>query len=43
MVTAFDIITELLLLALPVHLVWNLQMPMSKKAMIIIAFWIRLP
>ncbi|CZT22712.1 uncharacterized protein RCC_08417 [Ramularia collo-cygni] len=42
-VTAFDIITELVLLALPVHLVWNLQMPWTKKAMIIIAFWIRLP
>lgn len=42
-VTAFDIITELILLALPVHLVWKLQMPLTKKAMIIVAFWIRLP
>lgn len=43
LVTFFDIVTEVLLLVLPVHLVWNLQMPTAKKAMIIIAFWIRLP
>lgn len=42
-VTGLDIITELLLLTLPVHLVWGLQMPWSKKAMIIIAFYLRLP
>jgi hypothetical protein len=42
-VTAFDIVTELGMLALPIHLVWHLQMPRAKKAMIIIAFWIRLP
>ncbi|KAK5131889.1 hypothetical protein LTR08_000477 [Meristemomyces frigidus] len=42
-ITALDVITELLLLALPVHLVWGLQMPRKKKAMIIIAFYLRLP
>ncbi|KAK5127064.1 hypothetical protein LTR85_008423 [Meristemomyces frigidus] len=42
-ITGLDIITELLLLALPVHLVWGLQMPRSKKAMILIAFYLRLP
>jgi hypothetical protein len=42
-VTAFDIITELMLLALPIHLVWGLQMPRTKKAMIVIAFYLRLP
>ncbi|KAK5723232.1 hypothetical protein LTR15_004929 [Elasticomyces elasticus] len=42
-VTGLDIITELLLLALPVYLVWGLQMPMKKKAMILLAFYLRLP
>jgi len=41
--TAFDIVTELLLLALPVHLVWGLQMPLRKKVMILVAFFLRLP
>lgn len=41
--TAFDVVTEIGLLALPIQLVWNLQMPRSKKAMITVAFWIRLP
>ena len=40
---AFDIITEILLLVLPVHLIYGLQMRLSKKAMIIIAFSLRLP
>ncbi|KAH9814262.1 hypothetical protein Tdes44962_MAKER05699 [Teratosphaeria destructans] len=42
-VTAFDVISEVVLLALPVHLVWGLQMPKTKKAMILIAFYLRLP
>lgn len=42
-VTALDIITELLLLVLPVQLVWDLQMPRRKKATIITAFYLRLP
>lgn len=42
-ITGLDVVTEVLLLALPVHLVWGLQMPRSKKAMIIIAFYLRLP
>lgn len=41
--TALDCITEALLLALPIHLVWTLQMRMAKKVMIVIAFWVRLP
>ncbi|CAK4031654.1 Hypothetical predicted protein [Lecanosticta acicola] len=41
--TGLDIVTEILLLVLPIHLVWNLQMPLSKKAMITVAFWVRLP
>ena len=41
--TGLDVITELLLLALPVQLVWRLQMPLRKKAMILIAFYLRLP
>ncbi|KAK6394989.1 hypothetical protein LTR65_001178 [Meristemomyces frigidus] len=42
-VTGLDVTTELLLLALPIHLVWGLQMPRRKKAMILIAFHLRLP
>ncbi|EME50003.1 hypothetical protein DOTSEDRAFT_50149 [Dothistroma septosporum NZE10] len=42
-VVALDLLTELLLLILPVHLVWNLHMPTKKKAMILVAFWVRLP
>ncbi|EMC93284.1 hypothetical protein BAUCODRAFT_150636 [Baudoinia panamericana UAMH 10762] len=42
-ITGLDIITEVLLLALPVYLVWGLQMSMRKKAIILIAFYLRLP
>ncbi|KAK1073302.1 hypothetical protein LTR74_002011 [Friedmanniomyces endolithicus] len=42
-ITGLDITTEVLLLALPVYLVWGLQMPMRKKTMIIAAFYLRLP
>lgn len=42
-ITGLDIFSEILLLLLPLHLVWNLQMRLSKKAMIIVAFWIRIP
>ena len=41
--TALDLLTELLLLILPVHIVWGLQMPLKKKAMIIAAFYLRIP
>jgi hypothetical protein len=41
--TALDITTEVGLLILPVHLVWNLQMPRTKKAVLLIAFYLRLP
>jgi hypothetical protein len=41
--TALDIITELGLLALPLQLVWGLQMPWTKKSFLIIAFYLRLP
>lgn len=41
--TALDCVTEVLLLALPIHLVWMLQMRLAKKAMIVTAFWVRLP
>jgi len=37
------LVSEIILLALPVHLVWGLQMPRRKKAMILIAFYLRLP
>jgi hypothetical protein len=41
--TALDIITELGLLLLPIHLVWKLQMPRIRKAVLLIAFYLRLP
>lgn len=41
--TALDIITELGLLALPVQLVWGLQMPFTKKSILLVAFYLRLP
>ncbi|KYG42468.1 hypothetical protein M433DRAFT_7122 [Acidomyces richmondensis BFW] len=42
-ITGLDVASEVILLALPFHLVWGLQMPLYKKAMIIIAFCLRLP
>lgn len=42
-ITGLDVLTEILLLALPIHLVWGLQMPRGKKALIILAFYLRLP
>ncbi|KAI7505084.1 hypothetical protein KC367_g803 [Hortaea werneckii] len=42
-ITALDLATELLLMALPCQLVWGLQMPFRKKAMILIAFYLRIP
>jgi hypothetical protein len=41
--TALDVITELGLLILPIQLVWQLQMPWTKKAILLIAFYLRLP
>ncbi|KAF2093215.1 hypothetical protein NA57DRAFT_48631, partial [Rhizodiscina lignyota] len=42
-VTAFDVFTEVVLAALPLHLMWELQMPTKKKVIIIAAFYVRLP
>lgn len=41
--TALDIITELGLLALPLQLVWGLQMPWIKKSVLLVAFYLRIP
>jgi hypothetical protein len=41
--TALDVTTELGLLIIPVMLVWKLQMPWTKKAVLLIAFYLRLP
>jgi hypothetical protein len=38
-----DIATELDLLVLPIHLVWNLQMPWTKQAVLLIAFYLWVP
>ncbi|KAL8803072.1 MAG: hypothetical protein Q9182_003385 [Xanthomendoza sp. 2 TL-2023] len=42
-VAAFDAITEFLMLAVPVDLIWSLQMPSGRKVGIITAFYIRTP
>ncbi|KAL9604453.1 MAG: hypothetical protein Q9179_001842 [Wetmoreana sp. 5 TL-2023] len=42
-IAAFDSITEFLMLAVPVDLIWSLQMPTKKKLGIITAFYIRAP
>ncbi|KAL8681911.1 MAG: hypothetical protein Q9186_001997 [Xanthomendoza sp. 1 TL-2023] len=42
-VAAFDAITEFLMLAVPVDLIWSLQMPSKRKFGIITAFYIRTP
>ncbi|KAI4243231.1 MAG: hypothetical protein L6R40_003599 [Gallowayella cf. fulva] len=42
-VAAFDAITEFLMLAVPVDLIWSLQMPSKRKVGIITAFYIRTP
>ncbi|KAL8939076.1 MAG: hypothetical protein Q9216_003554 [Gyalolechia sp. 2 TL-2023] len=42
-VAAFDSISEFLMLAVPVDLIWSLQMPSSRKIGIITAFYIRVP
>ncbi|KAF1826103.1 uncharacterized protein K489DRAFT_350412 [Dissoconium aciculare CBS 342.82] len=42
-ITGLDVCTEVLILALPVHLVWNLHMRRTKKIMLTAAFCIRIP
>lgn len=42
-ITGFDIATEVAILALPVQLVWKLQMPTKNKLIVITAFWLRIP
>jgi hypothetical protein len=41
--TVLDIISEIVLLALPVNLVWSLQMPRRRKIMVLVTFWTRFP
>ncbi|CAN9405486.1 unnamed protein product [Alternaria alternata] len=41
--TALDVMTEALLLFLPIQLVWNLQMTFRTKFIVVSAFWLRLP
>ena len=43
LVGAFDIISEAALVAMAVYLVWNLQMSMKMKAIVVTAFAFRLP
>ena len=42
MITGFDIVTEVLVFALSIYLVINLQMPQRRKSVIIVAFGLRL-
>lgn len=42
-ITILDCITEVILLALPLHLVWGLRMSTRNKAIVISAFWLRFP
>ncbi len=41
--TAFDICTEAILMILPIYQLWSIQMPFSKKAIVICAFYLRMP
>ena len=41
--TALDITTEILLLILPLHIIWNLQMPTRKKLTVLSAFYLGVP
>lgn len=41
--TALDIISEFILLALPINLVWSLQMPQKRKVIVVVTFWTRAP
>jgi hypothetical protein len=40
-ITAFDVLTEVLLLALSVYLVWSVKMRLKQKAAVIFAFAMR--
>lgn len=42
-VLAFDIITELSLVANSIYLVQELQLPLTKKGVVVLAFALRLP
>ncbi|KAF2686928.1 hypothetical protein K458DRAFT_335021 [Lentithecium fluviatile CBS 122367] len=42
-ITWLDIATEIMCLALPIQLIWNLQMAMKTKSIVAIVFWIRAP
>lgn len=43
MFTALDLLTESILLALPLSMIWNLQMPTRKRLVVLGAFWLRSP
>ena len=42
-IAAFDIVTELALFSMSVHLVWKLQTPLARKGRVVLAFGLRLP
>ena len=43
LISAFDVITEIIILVLIIGLVVNLQMPFRKKFMVVLGFTFRLP
>jgi hypothetical protein len=43
LISAFDVITEIIILVLIIGLVFNLQMPFKKKFMVVLGFAFRLP
>ena len=43
MVSVFDILTEIMLFSMSIYLVYNLQMSVSNKAIVVTAFGLRLP
>ena len=43
MFTALDLLTESILLALPLSMIWHLQMPTRKRLVVLGAFWLRSP
>ncbi|GAB7350013.1 hypothetical protein MBLNU459_g0688t2 [Dothideomycetes sp. NU459] len=43
LMTALDVVSEIALLFLPVHLVWSLQMKTQKKIVVVATFWTRIP
>lgn len=42
-ITAFNVVIEVILLAIPVWLVWGLQTDLRRKFTVVAVFWLRVP